>query len=164
MSACTGRIALPLLRIDVDGTSNPLGFIEEAESFFELAIAPPIQSYHEPVTGALEQLEVLHRDNIAVSHKDDTAEAESLLQVADDLLHSVVIDTVSRPYVMGDWPACDHHHADYDLNVMRLTVATVTVFGEIFGAGTLEVRTGDVVENQVWLETEEIAEAEIESL
>jgi hypothetical protein len=47
---------------------------------------------------------------------------------------------------------------------MRLTVATVTVFGEIFGAGTLEVRTGDVVENQVWLETEEIAEAEIESL
>jgi hypothetical protein len=46
---------------------------------------------------------------------------------------------------------------------MRLTVATVTVFGEISGARTLEVRTGDVEENQVWLETEEVAEAEIES-
>ena len=164
LSPRAGRIGLPLLSINAGGTIHPLGFVEEVEPSLEFAIAPPIQSDHEPVTAPLERLEVLRRDHTAVPYKHDAAEAESLLQVANDLLNGVVIDTVSRPYVMGDWPACDHHHADHDLNVMRLTVATVTVFGEVFGAGTLEVRAGDVVENQVWLEAEEVAEAVVERL
>jgi hypothetical protein len=43
------RIALALLSIDASGTIHLLGFIEEVEPFFELAVAPPIQSDHEPM-------------------------------------------------------------------------------------------------------------------
>ena len=158
------RIGLPLLSIDAGGTIDPLGLVEEVEPSLQLAVAPPIQSDHEPVMRALERLEILRRHHAAVPDKHDAAEAKSLLQVANDLLNRVVINAVSGPDVMGDRPARDHHHADHDLNIVRLAVATVTVFGEVFGAGTLEVRAGDVVKDQIWLEAEEVAEAVVERL
>jgi hypothetical protein len=73
-----------------------------------------------------------------------------------------VINTVSGPHVMGDRPAANHHHANHDLNIVRLAIATVTVFGEVFGARTLEVRARNVVKDQVWLEAKEVAEAVVQ--
>ena len=64
--------------------------------------------------------------------------------------------------MMGDRPARDHHHADDHLHVLRLAVAAVAVLGEVVRAGALEVGTGDVVEHQVGLEAEEVAEAVVE--
>jgi hypothetical protein len=64
--------------------------------------------------------------------------------------------------MMGDRPAGDHDHTNDHLDVLRLAVATVAVLGEIRRSGPLEVGTGDVVEHEVGLETEEVAEAVIE--
>ena len=73
-----------------------------------------------------------------------------------------MVDAVARPDMMGDRPARDHHHADDHLHVLRLAVAAVAVLGEIVWARALEVGTGDVVEHQVGLEAEEVAEAVVE--
>ena len=112
----------------------------------------------------LERLKILRGHHTTVPDKHDTAKAKSLLPVANDLLNRVVVDAVSGPNVMGDRPACNHDHTDDDLNVVRLAIATVTVFGEALGAGALEVRAGDVVKDQVWLEAKEVAEAVVERL
>src|SRR5271168_4853958 len=68
-----------------------------------------------------------------------------------------MIDTVALPDMVRDRPARDHH-----LDVLRLAVAAVAMLGEFRRAGALEVGAGDVVEHQVGLEAEEVAEAVIE--
>src|SRR4051812_48627764 len=73
-----------------------------------------------------------------------------------------MIDSVPLPDMMGDRPAGHHHHADDHLHVLRLTVAAVTVLGEVVRAGALEVGAGDVVKDQLGLEAEEVAEAVVE--
>ena len=73
-----------------------------------------------------------------------------------------MVDAVAGPDMMGDRPAGDHHHADDHLDVLRLAVAAVAVLGEVARPGALEVGTGDVVEDQVGLEAEEVAEAVIQ--
>jgi hypothetical protein len=82
--------------------------------------------------------------------------------VADDFLDGGMIDAVARPDVMGDRPAGDHHHADDHLHVLRLAIAAVAVLGEVVRAGALEIRAGQIVEDQVGFETEEIAEAVVQ--
>src|SRR5512142_3085959 len=74
-----------------------------------------------------------------------------------------MVDAVARPDVVCDGPACDHHHADDYLHVLRLAVAAVAVLGEIVRPCALEVGTRDVVEHQVGLEAEEVAEAAVKS-
>src|SRR3954452_25562514 len=83
-------------------------------------------------------------------------------QVTDDFLDWGMVDPVARPDMMGDRPARDHHHADDHLHVPRLAVAAGAVLGELVRARALEVGTGDVVEHQLGLETEEVAEAVVE--
>src|SRR4051794_26858296 len=73
-----------------------------------------------------------------------------------------MVDAIARPDMMGDRPARDHHHADDHLHILRLAVAAVVVLGELVRARALEVGTGDVVEHQVGLEAEEVAEAVVE--
>ena len=73
-----------------------------------------------------------------------------------------MVDHGSHPDMMGDRPARDHHHADDHLDVLRLAVAAVAVLSEV-GNRALEVGAGDVVEDQVGLEAEEVAEAVVES-
>src|SRR5438105_7119146 len=73
-----------------------------------------------------------------------------------------MVNAVALPDMMGDRPARDHHHADDHLHVLRLAVAAVAVLGEVVRAGALEVRTGNVVEDQVGLEAEEVAETVVE--
>src|SRR5262249_60782562 len=136
-------------------TSAPFGGCEETTPSFQPAVPPPIQSDHEAVMRPLERLEIRRGHHTAIPHEHDSAEAESLLQVGDDLLDRLVIDSVARPDVMGDRPARDHHHAHHDLNVARLAVAAVTVLGEVTGASPLEISAGDVVQDQVRLEAEE---------
>ena len=73
-----------------------------------------------------------------------------------------MVDAVAGPDMVGDRPAGDHHHADDHLEVLRLAVTAVAVPGQVVRPGALEVGTGDVVEDQIGLETEEVAEAVIQ--
>ena len=84
------------------------------------------------------------------------------MQVADDLLDGGMVDAVAGPDMMGDRPARDHHHADDDLHVLRLAIAAVAVLGEVVRAGTLEIGAGHIVEDQLGLEAEAIAEAVVQ--
>ena len=102
-------------------------------------------------------------DHAAIADEHDAMELESLVQIADDFLHGVVVHGVAGPDVMSDRPASHHDDADDDLHVLRLAVATVTVFGEVGWSGPLEVCAGDVVEHQVWPKAEEVAETVIKS-
>ena len=76
----------------------------------------------------------------------------------NDVLDRTVVNAVPRPNVMGNWPTRDHHHAHYDLDIVRLAVSAVPVFGNLIGSSPLEVCTGDVVEDQIRLEAEEVTE------
>src|SRR5262249_49056268 len=93
---------------------------------------------------------------------DQPREREPLAQILDDFLDRGMVDAVPRPDVMGDRPAGDHHHADDHLDVLRLAVAAVAVTGEVVRAGALKISTGDVVEDQLRLEAEEVAEAVVQ--
>src|SRR5262249_49427217 len=83
-------------------------------------------------------------------------------QIIDDLLNCRMVDAIAGPDVVGDRPAGDHHHADDRLDVVRPAVAAVAVLGEAIRPGALEIGAGDVVEDQVRLEAEEVAEAMIQ--
>ena len=109
-----------------------------------------------------DRLEVRLGDHAPVADEDQPAEREPLAQIPDDLLDCGMVDAVAGPDVMGDRPAGDHHHADDHLDVVRLAVAAVAVLGEVGRPGPLEVGAGDVVEDQVGLEAEEVAEAVIQ--
>ena len=63
---------------------------------------------------------------------------------------------------MRDRPAGHHHHGNDHLDVVRLAIAAVAVLGEVGLPGALEVGAGDVLEHQVRLEAEQVAEAMIE--
>src|SRR5689334_20364558 len=73
-----------------------------------------------------------------------------------------MINTVALPDMMGDRPAGHHHHADDHLYVLGLAIATVAVRGEIVWAGAVGVGAGNVLEDQLGLEAEEIAKAVVE--
>src|SRR5260370_20344264 len=107
-------------------------------------------------------LDVLIGDHTPIAHEDEPAEVEALAQVNNDFLYCRMVDAVACPDVMGDRPTGDHDHANDHLHVLRLAIAAVAVCGEVVWTDTLEGRTGDVVEHQVGLQTEETAEAMIE--
>ena len=69
---------------------------------------------------------------------------------------------ISRPNVMGNRPTGDHYHVHDDLDIVRLAVSTMPVLGELRGANPLEVSTGDVVEDQIRLEAEEVTQAMVQ--
>jgi hypothetical protein len=73
-----------------------------------------------------------------------------------------MVDAVAGPDLMGDRPAGDHHHTDDHLHVLRLAIAAIAVLGEVVRAGTLEIGAGHIVEDQLGLEAEEIAEAVVQ--
>ena len=52
-------------------------------------------------------------------------ELESLVQIADDLLHGYMVHGVAGPDVMSDRPASHPDDADDDLHVLRLVIAAV---------------------------------------
>ena len=77
-------------------------------------------------------------------------------------LHGGVVYFVAGPDVMRDRPAGHHHHGNDHLDVVRLAIAAVAVLGEIGRPGALEIGAGDVIEHQVRLEAEQVAEVMIE--
>ena len=109
-----------------------------------------------------DRLDVLLGDHAPVADEDQPAECEPLAQIFDDLLNCGMVDAIAGPDMMGDRPAGDHHHADDHLDVLRLAIAAVAVPGEVVRPGALEIGTGDVVEDQVGLEAEEVAEAVVQ--
>src|SRR5512135_3502062 len=101
-------------------------------------------------------------DHAPIADEDNPTELEAFPQVIDDFLNRGMINTVTLPGMMGDRPARHHHHADDHPHVLGFAVAAVAVLGEVVWAGALEVGTGDVVEDQLGLEAEEVAEAVVE--
>src|SRR5262249_52515009 len=105
---------------------------------------------------------IITDDHTSIADEDQAFEPESLVQVVDGFADGGVVHLVAGPNVMRDRPARDHYHRDDHLDVVRLAVAAVAVLGEADGPGALEVGTGDVIEHQLRLEAEPVAEAMIE--
>ena len=101
-------------------------------------------------------------DHTSITDEDQAFEPKSLVQVVDGLADGGMVHLVAGPDVMRDRPARDHHHSDDHLDVVRLVVAAVAVLGEAGRPGALEVGAGDVIEHQLRLEAEQVAEAMIE--
>ena len=156
------RVGLPFLGIDASGTTHPLGVVNGLEPTVDLGVAPPLDPHEEALLFLGDRLDVLIGDHAPVADEDQPAEREPLPQISDDFLNRGMVDAVAGPDMMGDRPAGDHHHADDHLDVLRLAVAAVAVLGEVVRPGALEVGTGDVVEDQIGLEAEEVAEAVIQ--
>ena len=155
-------IGLPFPGIDTAGTVAPLRVVDGVEPGVDLGVAPPLDPDQKSLLIIRKELEILIGDHAPIADEDDPTELEALAQVADDFLNRGMIDAVALPDMMSDRPARDHHHADDHLHILRLAVAAVAVLGEIVWAGPLEVSTGDVVEDQVGLEAEEVAETVVE--
>ena len=156
------RVGLPFLGVDAAGTVDPLGVVDGVEPTVDLGVAPPLDPDEETLLIFGDRLDVRIGDHAPVADEDEPAEREPLAQIADDFLNCGMVDAVAGPDVVGDRPAGDHHHADDHLDVLRLAVAAVAVLGEVVRAGALEVGAGDVVEDQIGLEAEEVAEAVIQ--
>ena len=65
--------------------------------------------------------------------------------------------------MMGDRPPGNHHHTHHDLYVVGFAVPTVAVFGQSGRTMTGEIGTRQIVEDQVGLEVEQVAETLIEA-
>ena len=109
-----------------------------------------------------DRFKIITGDHTSIADEDQAVEPEALVQVGDGLADGGVVHLVAGPNVMRDRPARDHHHGNDHLNVMRLAIAAVAVLGEADRPGTLEVGAGDVVEHQLGLEAEQVAEPMIE--
>ena len=162
LGAGARRVGLSFPRVDAARTVDPLRVVNGVDPGIELGIAPPLDPDEKSVLIVRDRLDVLIGDHAPVADENDPAKLEAFAQVADDVLNRGMIDAVALPDMMGDRPARDHHNADDHLHVLRLAVAAVAVLGEVVWARALEVRTGDVVEHQLGLEAEEVAEAVVE--
>ena len=127
-----------------------------------MGVTPPLESDEESLLVLCDRFQIFVGDHASVAHENESPEREAGAQVADDFLNRGVVDAVARPDVMRDGPARDHHHADDHLHILGLAVAAVAVLGEVVRTCALEVRTGDVVEHQIGVEAEQVAEAAVE--
>src|SRR5208337_3885988 len=109
-----------------------------------------------------DRIEIITGDHTSIADEDQVVEPEALVQVGDGLADGGVVHFVAGPDVMRDRPAGHHHHGDDHLDVVRLAIAAVTVLGKIGRPGALEIGAGDVIEHQVRLEAEQVAEVMIE--
>jgi hypothetical protein len=78
------------------------------------------------------------------------------------LRHGAVVEALAGPDVRRDRPARDHHHADEDRDVGRLTIPAGAVLGEVHRPRALEGRAGEVGEDQLGLEAEAVAEVMVQ--
>src|SRR5208337_235355 len=108
-----------------------------------------------------DRIEIITGDHTSIVDEDHAVEAESLVQVGDGLADGGVVHFVAGPDVMRDRPAGHHHHGNDHLDVVRLAIAAVAVLGKIGRPGALEIGAGDVLEHQVRLEAEQVAEVMI---
>ena len=117
----------------VPGPFDPLRLVDGVEPAVQLGVASPLEADQEPVFIFRDRLDVLGGDHASVADEDEPAELEAFAQVADDFLNRGMVDAVTRPDVMSDWPARDHHHAGDHMRVPRLAVAAAAVLGEVPG-------------------------------
>ena len=109
-----------------------------------------------------DRIEIITSDHTSIADENQAVEPEAPVQVGDGLADGGVVHFVAGPDVMRDRPAGHHHHGNDHLDVVRLAIAAVAVLGEVGRPGALEVGAGDVIEHQVRLEAEQVAEVMIE--
>src|SRR5208282_429463 len=133
------------------------------QPLIQLFVPPPLQAHQIAVLPGSDRIEIITGDHTSIADEDQAVEPESLVQVGDGLADGGVVHFVAGPDVMRDRPAGHHHHGDDHLDVVRLAIAAVAVLGKAGRRpGALEVGAGDVIEHQVRLEAEQVAEAMIE--
>jgi hypothetical protein len=157
------RVGLSFPSVGAAGAVDPLRVVDGVEPTVEFGVTPPLDPDEVSMLILRDRLDVRVGDHPPVADEDEPTELETFAQVTDDFLNRGVVDAVARPDVVGDRPARDHHHADDHLHVLRLAVAAVAAPGEVVRARALEIGAGDVVEHQVGLEAEEVAEVTVES-
>src|SRR5262245_10317540 len=109
------------------------------------------------------QCDILLGDHSPIADKDEPLELEPLAQIAYDFLDRGMVDTIACPNVVCDRPARDHHNPHDDLHILRFAVATVAMLSEVGRTFAFKVGAGDVVENQLGLEAEEVAQSVVKS-
>jgi hypothetical protein len=162
LGAGARRIGLPFPGIDAARTVDPLRVVDGIEPGVELGVAAPLDPDEKSLLIFCKGLDVLIGDHAPVADEDDSTEREACAQVADDFLNRGMVNAVALPDMMGDGPTRDHHHADNHLHVLRRAIAAVAVLGEVVRTRALEVRTGDVVEDQLGLEAEKVVETVVQ--
>ena len=133
-------------------------FLGALQGRFHARVPPPLQRHQIAHPVLLQRLHVLRRPHAPVAHQHEAPQAEALAHVGDDLPDGGAVPQIARKDGVGERQAVDHGHADEDLPVARPLVARVAVAGQLRGAGTLEVRAGQVVEHEVAVGLEEGAE------
>ena len=154
------RIGL-LPRRDPHRAIDPFGLVDGGQPPVQLFIPPPLQAHQIAVIPRGDRIEIITCDHSSIADEDQAVEPESPVQVGDSLADGGVVHLVAGPDMMRDRPAGHHHHGDDDLDVVRLAIAAVAVFGKAGRPGALEVGAGDVLEHQVRLEAEQVAEVMI---
>ena len=151
-----------LSRRDPHRAIDPLGLINGGQPLIQLFVPPPLQAHQIAVIPRGDRIKIITSDHTSIADEDQAVEPESLVQVGDGLADGGVVHFVAGPDVMRDRPAGHHHHGNDHLDVVRLAIAAVAVLGEVGRPGALEVGAGDVIEHQVRLEAEQVAEVMIE--
>ena len=162
MHARARRVLFLLASGDADRTIEPLRLVYLLQPTVEFRVATPLHADQIAMAVARQRFDVIVAHHAAIADEHHPSKREARAQIRDHILHRRRIDAVARPYVMRDRPARHHHHADHHLHVLRLAVATVAVFGEVLRSRSLEVGTCDVVQHQVRLQAEQVAQTMVE--
>ena len=106
-----------------------------------------------------QQRQVVAGDHAAIADEDHPGEPEALLEIGQHRGHGRGVAVIAGEDVMGGRPAVNHDQADQDLALARLAVAAVAVRAQARRPVPFEIGRGEVVEHQIDLEGEQVAQA-----
>src|SRR5271169_2015296 len=139
------------LTIDTTRTVQPTLLDHLVDQRLGFGILPPGHPQQEapiPLRG-LQHIQVFLSHHAPIANEHHLAKLKTLRQIADDLGDRRAIPPVARPHVMGDRPTGHHYHAHDHLDVAGLAITTVAVLGQAYRTTAREIRTRQIVENQI---------------
>ena len=151
-------------QLGLDAVAHRLPVARLGELRSELLQIVPVGADQIAALAVLQPGHGLGADHAAVHHPDAMRPAVARLHRADDLLDRGHVGAVAGEHLVAQRHAlARHHQADADLLAVRPMVAAVAARGQRVGLRlALEVGAGHVVQQQLVVELEQLAQAALE--
>src|SRR6516162_6959447 len=107
-------------------------------------------------------LHVAQPHHATVPYPHHALQPEALPEILHHSAQRDLVQTITGKDMVGYRPALHHHHPEQNLAMTGFAVPAVATAGQLRRPLAFKVGGGQVVENQVRLQTEQIAEAEVE--
>jgi len=123
-----------------------------------------LQAHQIAVLASLDERDVITGHHPAVADEHHTLQAKTALEILDHRNNRLIVVQIAAKHVVGDGPPIDHDQPDLYLTVTRLAVAAVPVAGKLGRSLPFEIGGGQVVEDHLDFEREEVPQPREELL